>query len=384
MNEMTKPGRALAPVEQLRGQLAAMSREFESALPSHIKPEKFQRVVMTVVQQQPDLLDADRRSLLASCTKCAADGLIPDGREAALVIFRTKDGPKVQYMPMLAGVLKRMRNSGEIAAINVQVVHEGDDFTWAPDDFDRPVKHQVPKFGTDRGKVVGAYAVAKLRDGSLMAEVMDKQAIERVRSASRAKDSGPWVQWWDQMARKTVLRRLAKYLPMDAETANAILSDNEADAPAPVETTATEAPPAAALPPASKLDAMEAQWTDDTTPSPPLDAKTAAGNPDGDDAATDAPPVVVAEVSAADEAPPDLPAPVAGAGTIVEHMAEADVPERLRKSVLAGLEALREAEDVWAFIDGASWQKLCAAVDAYPKVKAALIEAAKARMEVGQ
>lgn len=378
MNEMTKPGRALAPVEQLRGQLAAMSREFESALPSHIKPEKFQRVVMTVVQQQPDLLDADRRSLLASCTKCAADGLIPDGREAALVIFRTKDGPKVQYMPMLAGVLKRMRNSGEIAAINVQVVHEGDDFTWAPDDFDRPVKHQVPKFGTDRGKVVGAYAVAKLRDGSLMAEVMDKQAIERVRSASRAKDSGPWVQWWDQMARKTVLRRLAKYLPMDAETANAILSDNEADAPAPVETTATEAPPAAALPPASKLDAMEAQWTDDEPSSPSLEVAPSPAGGGAPEAEDDGYAVVEAPHA---EPEPELPAPVAGAGTIVEHMAEADVPERLRRNVLAGLEALAAAENPFVFVAEPSWIKLAAAVDAYPKVKAALIEAAKARME---
>jgi len=85
-----------------------MTGEFRNALPSHIKPEKFQRVVMTVVQQNPDLMGADRRSLLASCLKCAADGLIPDGREAALVIFKTKINEQwvsaVQYMPMLAGI----------------------------------------------------------------------------------------------------------------------------------------------------------------------------------------------------------------------------------------------------------------------------------------
>ena len=79
-----------SPETVLRGQLSAMSPQFAAALPSHITAEKFQRVVMTVVQQQPDLMVADRRTLLASCMKCAADGLIPDGREAALVIFNTK------------------------------------------------------------------------------------------------------------------------------------------------------------------------------------------------------------------------------------------------------------------------------------------------------
>jgi recombination protein RecT len=107
------------PTKLLRAQLANMKGEFENALPSHIKPEKFQRVVMTVVQLQPALLGADRRSLLASCIKCAADGLVPDGREAALVMF----GNQVQYMPMFTGIQKRVRNSGEIASLQAQVIY---------------------------------------------------------------------------------------------------------------------------------------------------------------------------------------------------------------------------------------------------------------------
>src|SRR4051812_44409364 len=95
------------PITQFRSELVAMTPEFANALPSHIKPEKFQRVVMTVVQLQPDLLSGDRRSLFAACIKCAADGLIPDGREAALVKF----GSAIQYMPMFTGIQKRVRNS---------------------------------------------------------------------------------------------------------------------------------------------------------------------------------------------------------------------------------------------------------------------------------
>ena len=253
--------RAGDPAQQLRAQLVAMSGELRNALPSHIKPEKFQRVVMTVVQQTPELLAADRRSLLASCTKCAADGLVPDGREAALVMFNTKnkDGSwekRVQYMPMLVGILKRARNSGEIAGVIVNVVREGDEFTRRPDDFDKPVEHRMPKLGESRGRAIGAYALVKLKDGTIMHDVMDRDEIERVRAVSRAKDSGPWVQWWDEMARKTVFKRLSKYLPMDAEAEDFLRRDDEAEA-APVDSGPVIEGSVSAQG-GSKLDAIEA------------------------------------------------------------------------------------------------------------------------------
>lgn len=260
----------------LRQQLTKMSPEIAKALPSHIKPEKFQRVVMTVVQQTPDLLGADRQSLLGACMKCAADGLVPDGRDAALVIFNTKNKSggwekRVQYMPMLGGLLKRARNSGEIAGIVVNVVHARDSFVQAPDNFDRPIQHQPPPLGEPRGEAIGAYALVKLRDGTLMHEVMGRDEIERVRAVSRSKDSGPWVQWWDQMARKTVFRRLSKYLPMDAETEDLVRRDEEADRPEPA-TLEGSAEPVASAPP-SKLDAIEGEIADDAADSgtPPPD-----------------------------------------------------------------------------------------------------------------
>jgi recombination protein RecT len=215
MNQIaTRP--AKTPQEALRQQLASMAPQFAMALPSHIKPEKLQRVVMTMAQQTPALLDADRRSLLGACMKCAADGLVPDGREAALVMF----GKTVQYMPMMVGLLKRARNSGDIAGVVTQVVYENDEFMQTPDDFDRPLRHVPPKLGQDRGKPIGAYAQAKLKDGTIVSEVMSLAEIEKVRKVSRASSRGPWVDWWDEMARKTVFRRLSKWLPMDAEDAD--------------------------------------------------------------------------------------------------------------------------------------------------------------------
>jgi recombination protein RecT len=214
-----KPAR---PIDVLRHQLSRLP-EIAQNLPSTVSPEKFRNVVITAANMNPALLDADRRSLLGACVKCAADGLLPDGREAALVMF----GQRVQYMPMLAGLIRRARNSGEIAGIVVEVVYEADEFSRTPDDFDRPVRHVPPKLGADRGAPIGAYALVKLRDGTVMHEVMDIKQIEAVRSVSRAKNAGPWKDWWDQMARKTVFRRLAKYLPADAAPTSLIERDDE-------------------------------------------------------------------------------------------------------------------------------------------------------------
>jgi recombination protein RecT len=216
MNEVMKP--AASPEARLRQQLASMAPQFAMALPSHIKPEKFQRVVMTVVQQNPDLLTADRRSLLGACIKCASDGLIPDGREAAIVVFKGKP----QYMPMIVGLLKRARNSGDLAGVTAQVVYSKDEFVQQPDDFERPITHRPPPLGQDRGTPIGAYAQAKLKDGTIVAEVMSKAEIDKVRAVSRASGNGPWVSWTEEMWKKTVFRRLSKWLPMDAEDADRI------------------------------------------------------------------------------------------------------------------------------------------------------------------
>lgn len=221
MNQMVKAD----PAQQFRQQLAKLRPEFANALPSHIAPEKFQRVVQTVVQQTPDLLAADRRSLFGACMKCAADGLVPDGREAALVLF----SGKVQYMPMVAGLLKRARNTGEIVSLSAHVVHERDEFTYELGDEERIV--HKPRFGEDRGKMIAAYAIARLKDGGIVREVMAAADIEKVRNVSRAKNSGPWTQWTSEMWRKTVIRRISKYLPMDADAERALQRDDGLGAP---------------------------------------------------------------------------------------------------------------------------------------------------------
>lgn len=245
-------------VTQFKQQLTAMSGQFGVALPSHIKPEKFQRVVLTVVQSNPDLMAADRQSLFDSCIKCASDGLIPDGREAALTVFNTKvkvNGQdkwikKVQYIPMFTGIQKRVRNSGLIDSIKAHVIYENDEFMWTQG-FNEIIEHK-PLFPGDRGKPVGAFALAEFKDGSKQFEVMDVNAINKIKDASKSGKFGPWVDWWDEMARKSVFKRLAKWLPLDADVDDLIDYDNSVERPE----TETVAPVAAAPKNGSKLDAI--------------------------------------------------------------------------------------------------------------------------------
>jgi len=212
---------ALPVVSEIRTELERMQPQFAAALPPQITPARFVRVAMTAVQRDPSLLQADRKSLFAACMLAAQDGLLPDGREAALVIF----GGKVQYLPMVGGVLKKIRQSGELLSIAAHVVYERDTFGYALGD-EEHISH-VPYLDGERGNPRLVYAIAKTRDGGIYREVMTVAEVEQVRAVSRAKGTGPWVQWWGEMARKTVIRRLAKRLPMSTDAEDMLHHDEE-------------------------------------------------------------------------------------------------------------------------------------------------------------
>ena len=257
------------PVVALRQSLSQMSDQLKMALPAHIEVDKFQRVTMTAIQSNPDLLHADRRSLFGAVVKAAQDGLLPDGREGALVIFNTKNrtsggwDKKVQWMPMIAGILKKIRQSGEIASVDVHVVHEHDKFTYRPGLDAVPIFE--PDWFSDRGKPVGAYAIATLKTGDVVPpEIMNVAQIEAVRKVSRSSDKGPWVEWWSEMARKTVMRRFAKRLPSSTDIEAEFERDDTMVAKSAALAMAAEVDPQQleAGPPMGRLEALEQQIVD--------------------------------------------------------------------------------------------------------------------------
>lgn len=257
------PSTQVESKDPVRNAITAMAPEFKAALPAHVTPEKFTRVVMTAVNSNPDLRQADRASLFGSVVKLAQDGLLPDGREAALVIFNTKDRAtngwvkKVQAMPMVSGLLKMMRQSGEVAWVDAQIVHANDSFQYRPGLDDMPIFE--PNWFGERGEIIGAYAIARLKSGEIVPpEIMNRDQIEKVRNVSRSKDRGPWVDWFDQMALKTVLRRYLKRLPTSTDLMD-MLDRDETMAPEPMRVIEGNAEPIA---PASRLDALESQIED--------------------------------------------------------------------------------------------------------------------------
>lgn len=224
---ISAPGKAQSPQALIAQGLEQIGGQLQTALPQHITVDRFKRVVMTAVNMTPALAAADRRSLFNACIKCATDGLVPDGREAALVTF----GNQCTYMPMVFGIIKKLRQSGEIASISARLVYEneikGGLFKFAIEDGEEKLSHQPMLMG-ERGRVALAYATARFKDGTVQNEVMTFADIEKVRNVSRSKDRGPWKDWWDEMARKTVVRRLSKYLPLSAEDMRLFDADHEA------------------------------------------------------------------------------------------------------------------------------------------------------------
>lgn len=218
----------LTPVAKFQLQLQERSTDFKSALPPHITPEKFMRVVTTAAIQNPELLNADRGSLFMSALAAAQDGLLPDKKESAFVVFNTKVNgqyvKKVQYMPMVAGIFKKIRNSKDVASISAHAVFTNDEFDYELGD-NEFIKHKPAM--DERGEFKCVYAIAKLKDGGdPIREVMSKSDIEKVRSVSKSKDGGTWTDWYEEMAKKTVIRRLSKRLPMSAEVEQMFERDN--------------------------------------------------------------------------------------------------------------------------------------------------------------
>lgn len=215
--------KALTPAQELNKNLVGMKPQFKAALPAQIDADKFVRIAQTAIASNKALLDANRTSLYAACMKAAQDGLLPDGREAALVTF----GQQVQYMPMIGGILKKIRNSGELATITSQIIHKNDTFEYYIDQDGEHFRHQ-PNFFGDRGDEIGAYALARTKDGAIYIEVMTAAEIEAVRKVSRSGNSGPWNGPFKlEMWKKTVTRRLSKRLPSSSDLDMTFKNDDE-------------------------------------------------------------------------------------------------------------------------------------------------------------
>ncbi|HIB5753948.1 TPA: recombinase RecT [Klebsiella pneumoniae] len=192
----------------------------QSLLPAHVSFDRFTNAAAVALAANNDLYNADRQSVINALTACAKDGLIPDNREAAMVVYKKKQADSnwkliAQYMPMIDGVLKRARQSGEISIIAARAVYEKDKFRVWLDDSGEHI-HYEPTLGA-RGEMIGAVAYARMKTGEFQFEWLNLDDIAKVRAASKNSDKGPWVDWYESMARKSAAHRLCRRLPNNSE-----------------------------------------------------------------------------------------------------------------------------------------------------------------------
>lgn len=159
-----------------------------------------------------------RKSFRNAIMKSAETGLQIDGQEACLVIY---DKKHINFQPMWQGLTEIAYRSGIVKAFSKGIYKENDDFEF---DMGKIVRHKV-NFKSDRGKTIGYWVRATLENGETVDEFKTVQEIEKVRNASRSKNSeySPWNNWYDEMAFKTVFRALCKALPK-TEALNKVLA----------------------------------------------------------------------------------------------------------------------------------------------------------------
>jgi recombination protein RecT len=215
--------------------MTAMIPSVKLTLPPHIDAERFMMTCYSAVVANPNLLNCERNSLLESAQRASVMGLNADGKEGAIVAY----GSKAQFMPMVDGLMKLARNSGEISKISVQVVHENDDFDYEMGDAERIV--HKPKLN-GRGKIIAAYSIVHLKDGEISREVMGVDEMNVIRG--RAKSRNVWDQNEGEMYKKTVFRRHYKRLPKSTDLDGVFDDENELyAAPEPEKTVETEPKP---------------------------------------------------------------------------------------------------------------------------------------------
>ena len=208
--EKAKP---LHPVVVFHNYLNDRSDALRAALPPHIKLDRFISSVMTAVQLNPDLLACDMRSLWLACVRCAQDGLLPDGTEAAIVAYKDK----AQYLCMYQGLLKKFRNSGNFQWITTGIAYTGENYEHWIDESGEHFKH-VPSNDDPKAKIHRVYALATTKDGGTFIAELTPADVAKRRNMSRAsRDDAPWKMWEGEMMKKTALRVLSKLLPKSSD-----------------------------------------------------------------------------------------------------------------------------------------------------------------------
>ena len=219
--DITRPP---ATFGDLRQMLEQSSGAMAQVLPRHLTPERMMKLVLIAANRTPKLMDCKGTTIIESVMRAAELGLDCSGTlgEAYLVPYRDTCTLIVGYK----GLAKLARQSGDVKRIEVEIVYDNDTFEYRKGaNF---VLNFTPNLAGDRGMMIGAYALVEFKDGGIQSDYMSLAEIDQIRKASQGANHGPWNDHFPEMSRKTVFRRLAKWLPLSSEKYDKALAiDND-------------------------------------------------------------------------------------------------------------------------------------------------------------
>ena len=203
---------SISPRAAMLTEIDAQRQVLARYLPPHVSEGRFMALANRAVLDNPDLWECSTNSMLRALGAAAASGLPIDGKMSSLIVRRPKQGkPIAVWDPSYRGMVYLALESGHVRAVEAFAVHARDVFEVQLGT-DSKITHR-PHLAGDRGAVVASYAVAELKTGGKVSEVLGIADLEHIRTSSPAGDKGPWGSWPDRMAMKSALRRLLKRLP---------------------------------------------------------------------------------------------------------------------------------------------------------------------------
>ena len=192
--------------------IQAGAKQFATALPKHINSERFVRIAITTIRQNPKLAQCNQESLLGALMVSAQLGLEPGTLGQCYLI---PYGRECQFQIGYKGMIELLRRSGQLKDIYAYSVYENDEFEMTYG-LERNLKHK-PNL-QDRGNFIGCYCVAVLKDDARAFEYMTKEEIEtHGKKFSKTYGNGPWKTDFEAMAHKTVVKKMLKWLPLSVE-----------------------------------------------------------------------------------------------------------------------------------------------------------------------
>ena len=204
-------------------------KQFAAALPKHINSERFTRIAITTIRQNPELAKCSQESLLGSLMVLAQLGLEPGVLgQAYLLPFKNKklDTTECQLQISYKGMIELLRRTGQLTDIYAYPVYQNDLFEIEYG-LQRTLTHK-PNMKEERGELLGIYSVAILKDGTRAFEYMTKKELEEHEQKYRLGQfkNNIWVKNFIEMGSKTVVKKMLKWLPISVEALEVIEKEN--------------------------------------------------------------------------------------------------------------------------------------------------------------